>query len=343
MKFYDNTKYTFVVALIRALESRMLTSGNLERMIDAKDGQEAYRVLNDFDYAEFLGESEKPENFQTVINAGLIETKETIMRYTPYPEIMDIMWLHFDFHNLKVLTKAYLQGKELNNPAIESILMPLGKYTFSELIEFFNKLNSPNIKTGFNEKNQILEAIREAIAIYTTENDPSLVDAILDKAFYALIQTKIQAVKIAFLNEYFVLAADLANIRMFTRSLVIKKEELFKKLLFIKGGTLGENIYTGNLEEFKNNLSKTVYANLAETGIKGYHEHHSFLQLEKEADGMLLDHMIKARYVTFGPEPVFAFFWVKENNAQIIRTIMVNKLNNVDPMEIRKKIRKLYQ
>ncbi|GAG29441.1 unnamed protein product, partial [marine sediment metagenome] len=43
-----------------------------------------------------------------------------------------------------------------------------------------------------------------------------------------------------------------------------------------------------------------------------------------------------------GPEALIAYFLAKKNNALIIRMILINKLNAVDPEEIRIRLRKLY-
>ena len=49
-----------------------------------------------------------------------------------------------------------------------------------------------------------------------------------------------------------------------------------------------------------------------------------------------------AKYVTFGPEPIFAYIAAKETEIKIIRIIMVGKLNNVDTAVIRERVREVY-
>ncbi len=336
MKITDKTKYAYVVTIVRAMESRMLNSGDVERMIEAKNAQEAYRVLNDLDYAEFLGDIENIEDFQVVINAGLKEVKDVLDQNTPKPEILDILWLRYDFHNLKVLLKAQIQEKGLQD--VEHMLMPYGKYEYADLE---NLLNSPSVFLDSVEE-KLVEAIKTASAIFEKEEDPTLIDVTFDKAYFEAVQELINGLQSEFLSTHQAMAIDVANIRTYLRCLALDEESLFAEL-FIKDGGLALNMFTGSMEEFGEKMQATKYGNIIDLGIKGYKETTSFLELEKAADSMLVDQLKEARYISLGIEPLFAFFWIKENNAQVIRTIMVNKLNNIAPVEIRKKVRKLYQ
>ena len=68
---YNKHSYAYAVARIRVLETHLLTKTELERMLGAADATEAYKVLNDLDYANHIGDIEHIENFQEVIEAGL--------------------------------------------------------------------------------------------------------------------------------------------------------------------------------------------------------------------------------------------------------------------------------
>lgn len=339
MKFYDNTKYAFLLAIVRSYESKMLTSGEVERMISAKDATEAYRVFNDLEYAKFLGDTERVEDFQQIINAGLIEIKDIITKNAPYKELMDILWLRFDFTNLKALIKAQIQEKDLTKT--QEMILPYGKYSFEEMKALFVEEES-FVEEKDQIKDLLKEIIKKSLSVYTESQDPILVDAYVDQAYYDYLGDFLPDVKSKFISEYYTLEIDLKNIRTYLRAIALEKTEIFSKL-YLEGGSIDQEKYTGNFEEFLEELKNTDFYTLTQKAIEEYVETKSFLEFEKASDALLLDHMTKARYINLGIEPIFAFFWIKENNAQIIRTIMVNKLNNIDPAEIRKKIRKLYK
>lgn len=339
MKFYDNTKYAFLLAIVRSYESKMLTAGEVERMISAKDAKEAYRVFNDLEYAKFLGDTERVEDFQEIINAGLVEIKEIITKNAPYKNLLDILWLRFDFTNLKALVKAKLQEKDFTT--IEKMFLPYGKYTFEEMTALFAKEKEFGAKTD-KIQNILEKTIQEALEIFEEKKDPILVDACLDQAYYDYLTSFLPEVKSKFVNEYYTLEIDLKNIRTYLRAIALEKTGIFDKL-YLKGGSFLEEKFTGNFEEFLEKFKNTDYYELIQKAIEKYVKTKSFLEFEKASDAMLLEHMSKARYINLGIEPIFAFFWIKENNAQVLRTIMVNKLNGIETGEIRKKVRKLYK
>jgi len=52
--------------------------------------------------------------------------------------------------------------------------------------------------------------------------------------------------------------------------------------------------------------------------------------------------MKDAKYVSFGPEPVIAYIFAKENEIKLIRIIMVGKINGIDGEVIRERLRENY-
>lgn len=345
MKIYDNTKYAFIIPIIRSYESRMLNAGEVERMLGAQDAREAYRVLNDSDYAKFLGDSDKIEDFQIVINEGLLEIKELFLKNAPYQELLDIIWLRFDFSNLKAFLKAQIQGK--NFQTIAPMFFPFGKYTFEEMSDFFTEAKNTHFKNKNSGEKAKLEkvfqkAIQDAMEIYTKTEDPRFVDVVVDRAYYAYLEKILKLMRNRFVSDYYHLEIDLQNIKSYLRLLILEKRDNFTDF-YLQGGSLNVDFFEGNFEDFLKKFEKTLWHVPVKKAIETFVEKHSFVDFEKETNALLLDHMIKARYITLGIEPLFAFFWMKENNAQIIRTIMVGKLNGVETGEIRKKLRKLYQ
>ena len=58
------------------------------------------------------------------------------------------------------------------------------------------------------------------------------------------------------------------------------------------------------------------------------------------------DYIVKimkdAKYVSFGPEPVIAYIFAKENEIKLIKIIMVGKINGMVPGLIRERLRDNY-
>ena len=115
---------------------------------------------------------------------------------------------------------------------------------------------------------------------------------------------------------------------------------------FIKGGILEKYRFTDSfrkdINDFAESMSHTDYADIIREAVKGYNDDRSFVNLDKYSYDYYTNFIQDSKRVAIGPEPVFAYFWAKKNNALIIRAAMVGKLNGVDPEDIRKIIRKLY-
>jgi V/A-type H+-transporting ATPase subunit C len=102
------------------------------------------------------------------------------------------------------------------------------------------------------------------------------------------------------------------------------------------------NAYSKKLSEFPEIMAATKYNEIVQNGYKHYEKEENFMVLEKEIENYLIDSIKGAKLIAFGPEPLVAYFLAKKNNALIIRMIMINKLNNIEPEEIKNRLRKLY-
>ena len=122
----DKHDFAYSVALTRTLETLLLNENEVERMTLAKNAEDAFKILNEFDYADNKAGIENVSDFQKVINEGLSEIKETLTKVSPDQKTLNILWHQYDFHNIKTMVKAKLSGKtfaDIEN-ILKSILYP---------------------------------------------------------------------------------------------------------------------------------------------------------------------------------------------------------------------------
>ena len=105
----NNYDFTYSVGLVRALETLLLNENEVERMLLAKNPQEAFKILNELDYADNKAGIEDPADFQVVIREGLMDIKEILTKVTPDQRILNIIWHRFDFHNIKLRTDIMIK------------------------------------------------------------------------------------------------------------------------------------------------------------------------------------------------------------------------------------------
>ena len=340
----DSTLFAQSSSWIRVLETKLLNENELERMVLAKDARDAYKILNETDYSSHIGDIEKIESFQEVINSGLKDTKELISRITPENWVFNILWFRYDFHNLKVLLKAKYSGKDFDE--IENFLLKFGAIPTEKLRRLI--FGNEDVTLGLEPKYE--EYIKESIALakvdYEKDEDPQMIDIVLDKRLCKIMNEIALRSENGFLIKLTKKYIDLKNIELFIRLKIQKRGEDLLLKGFINRGYLEKyrfvDAFRKDVADFAESMKHTDYSDIIREAIKGYEDEKSFVKLDKLTYDHLTDYIQQAKRIAIGPEPVFAYFWAKKNNALVIRSIMVGKLNNIAPEDIRKIIRTLY-
>jgi len=68
----------------------------------------------------------------------------------------------------------------------------------------------------------------------------------------------------------------------------------------------------------------------------------SFVALEKEINDFLIQILKPAKYLSFGPEPILAYYFAKVNEINLIRMIILAKLNNVPSDLVKERLNNVY-
>ncbi len=314
------------VARIRALESRLLTTAQVERMVSAPNAKEAFKVLNDLDWANFLGEADKPEDFNAVIDAGLLEVQQLINSAVDIEGNFNFLWLLFDVYNAKVLIKALLKGEDADD--VKSLLSPLGIVSRGKMrrIVFEGE--------HFEHFEELSELIEECKSVYEKTKNPEKVELIIEKAGLGVVLSMTQKTS-PMIKKFFKRYVDVKNILSFLRRVDFDNNESNLEF-FIEGGELDKSIFEnstslGDFIDKINSLSikETLKSKISDEKINSY------LELEKALDENLFSILKPSKWESEGPDPIFAYFWQKKRNAEIIRAILVGKLNNVPEKQIR--------
>ncbi len=337
--------FTYSVARVRALETLLLSQNEVDRMMHAKNAQEAFQILDELDYADNRAEIDDPREFQRVLNEGLEDIKELLDKITVGDETMNILWHKYDFHNIKTLIKARLSEKSLDD--VKELLSPLGAISVESLVSFILD-NKHNTSFGIREETEILirENIFTVYKLFEKTKNPQIIDIGMDKTLAQIISEIARESENEFLIDYMEKFVDLYNIKLFFRlKAADKKPEDFDEA-FIDYGTIYlskfQKAFKQGLADLPETLKTTSYIKIIETGLKHYLEEKTFIYLEKEIENYLTEVIRGARLISSGPEPLIAYFLAKENNALIIRMILIHKLNQIDVEEIRKRLRTLY-
>ncbi|MDD5668553.1 MAG: V-type ATPase subunit [Candidatus Omnitrophica bacterium] len=156
-----------------------------------------------------------------------------------------------------------------------------------------------------------------------------------------------------FLSDYFSHRIDMHNIKTLLRLRLLKEPKTKCETLITSEGFLKKKELIKLYDQDINNLLHRLeyvhkrgqivnYAFYLKGGIEKAGKILSFVSFEKAAADFLMEILKPAHYVSFGPEPVLAYYFAKENEINLIRMIILVKLNTMPRDVIRERMNTVY-
>lgn len=101
----DKMQFTQVIPRLRVLETRLLDKTKLDRMIDSNSAEDALKVLQETEYANVMSNIKRPEDYEEILSAELKRIYHEMYDMSPSKELIDLMGIRYDYHNLKVIDR----------------------------------------------------------------------------------------------------------------------------------------------------------------------------------------------------------------------------------------------
>lgn len=330
----DDTSYAYAVGRIRAMEARLLDKGKIERMADAPSAAEALKVLAETDYAGAVAELADVRDFERIFSDEISRTFAELLRMSPRPELIALLVLRYDIHNLKVAFKAHYLGVETD------LFLPLGTMAAEKLRAMVREADFRDLPAP------VRAAAEQMVETFAATSDPQVIDLYLERALFTLLLAAAREARSAFLEGLFIRQIDLANIKTLLRVKRMGRDREFLKKVLLPGGMLPLDRLTALLEEPPESLATQMamsdYAAVAGEGVRDWVEKGTAARLEKLADDYITAYLQQGKRVTFGLEPLVGYLWAKEIEIKNIRLIMVGKINRMPAGAIRERIRDGY-
>lgn len=322
-------------ARIRALETKLLDKAKIDKIIDSSSSEEALKALSETEYSNYMSNINRPEDYEILLSDELKRLYNLMYSLSPEKSIIDIMALRYDYHNLKVMMKGKILKQDLFY-----LLIPVGTIPEEKLKQFFSSEN-------YREISPIMrEGITRAEKAFEEEKDPQKIDIILDSFMYKEMLLKAEEINEDFIKNYLKISIDLTNIKTLLRAKKQNKERKFLEEILIEGGTIDKKTLIGyemeSVDNIINKLSYTNYEKIIRSGLEHYSKTNNISYFEKLSENYIMEFVKKAKYVSFGVEPLIGYIIAKETEIKILRIIMVGKLNNIAPEVIRERLRDVY-
>jgi vacuolar-type H+-ATPase subunit C/Vma6 len=330
--------FLFLAGQIRALESKLVTQSQLDRMIGASSPEDAFRVLIELSYAQYFDEQTRPQDFEKVIERGILETKELILNGTENAEAFELLWKQEDLNNLKRALKLRLvDGKS-----------DIGKFEARNGFSLFGSFSAEEIQSVVfgDEAKKILpaeyaEAISQAESLWKQSEAFQDVEFALDVAHFNYLSRLARKTGISFIRQYARRLADSTNLRALLRNILLQGKNL-PLAAFVPQGTLPfEDIKeVTTLEAFKKVLTKTVFFGLDTIFDEKKTDEENLLVFER---AMAKEHQ---RFLTDSEEGEIGAIQIplvymekRLRDARLIKFIMFAKFYGMDPEKIYETIR----
>ncbi len=322
-----DTAYAFSVAKIRAIENALMTSADMEQLISAKHTDDCMRMLTDRGYGN--GEMQTRVSFNTLFRQEREKLWRNIKEIAPNPEIFDIFLYKNDYHNLKVILKGLTKGEKYEN-------MLMSPFTINpELIEkAVTDGNFSILPTDF------AKTAEKAYIQLTRENNSQGASVTADKASVEALCRGAEKTDNEFFKEIANLTADCINMKTALRCAMIGKDMNFAGNALAEAGSfdikalaVAAGTDVASVKEF---AMGTFLAEAVSDAEK------DFSAFEKECDDIIMRHIMKAKYKSFGPEPILAYIYAKETELKALHIIMTGKTNKTDDEAIRGRLKLLY-
>lgn len=161
------------------------------------------------------------------------------------------------------------------------------------------------------------------------------------------------AYKSPFLNDYIMHVIDMHNIKTFLRlyilhepqeklNLALTCEGFIKRNDLIKLYPLGLTAFLNRLEYVHQHNRTIDYTYYLGEAVQKTVKEESFLYLEKAINDFLIQVLKPAKYLVFGPEPILAFYFAKMNEINLMRLIILAKLNNIPNVLVKERLNSVY-
>jgi V/A-type H+-transporting ATPase subunit C len=330
----DDTRYTYAVAVVRALERTLLGRKTLEAMASAASPQEALEELGETSYGRFMIPGQRVEDLEPLLERVLMDAYALFRQLILDEELEQALLLPHDIHNVKALVKAHLAGSEAAG------IVPFGLLDVEAL--------KPALESGsYRDLPLLIEpTVRKALEDYEMHNDPRRLEILFDQVALRCKITPLLALDSPVISAYAEQLADVMNIRFAVRLSRSDPNAEILQLAFVNGGTIGletlETLVGKPLQALVDMLSGTLHGKAVNDGIEYLQHKGSYALLDRELENQLVQTLRGARFLIFGPGPLLAHTMAKEHEISMVRLVMVGKLNKIPSERIVARLPTLY-
>ncbi|MFI4912122.1 MAG: V-type ATPase subunit [Sedimentisphaeraceae bacterium JB056] len=315
----DDWHFAFQAALIRSMETDLLSDSVFQDMASSADLGSAVEMLSGSEYS--LGQSKvslaEVENMLAERRQELLAFFKDLLSDSPVSQLPCIM---IDMSNLRLALRRFVTEKPIGTDYC------LGG---SEAPDVYETVFEHNDYSFLPKHMQA--AIEEGILAYYQDKDIRDIDHVVDQAEFDALIDLASSADSTYLYGLAKVRADLTNIKTVMRKKLIESDSMDG---FIDGGFIDidklKSALLGGLDQFANICYATPYGALIEAGIDYLNRQNSFLRLESLCDKYMDECCELSGQITAGIQPAISYYFRKSEQIRKIRMVLTAKSNMLD-------------
>ena len=312
--------YIYASSRIRVAEKRLLTSQQLQQLFAAQDYQEALRLFRETPYGVSLSRAPEELSYDEALRMETRRLSRELAEAAPGSPLLGLFTLEDEFHNLKILLKQQVLGKDFAQLLVE--------VPGQNLLYLRKLVEQPerNPRESLQEK-----ALSEALKELDQTADLQRGEFVLDRALFAAELELARQLDSPLIENWVRTRIDLQNLGTALRLRLSGGSEERFSLAFIPGGELakvtllplvselgdeelGGESFTRRLP-FREPLLSAVVSALSKRDPA---------RLEKARDEATLRAAREALKITYGPEVLFGYALSRQMEILNLRILLVS-------------------
>lgn len=316
----NNTEYAYAVACVRVKETELISQAFTEQLINAASFDEMRQILIDKGFSGF----ETTSDASAALSSYMNDTWNYLEDIAPDKERLEFLIVKNDFHNLKAIIKGIAVDTDGRKFCMKPCIINIDEMYDAVTSKDFDLLPK-----------WIADSAKDGYELLTSTMDGRLLDMFLDKkSMECMLEfAKEDEFSKRLANE----TAALTDIKIAFRLAAVNADETLYEYAFCEcEGVDTEELKKAAMrgtEQLVTYLSGTQYAFLTEV---------SAAAIERRCDNYITEMLDEAKRISFGIEPLIAYYCAREDEAKNIRIIASAKYAGMPQNVIRERMRDMY-
>lgn len=321
----NDTEFAYAVANVRAKENELLPLSFMDQLINSGSYDNAKRILVDKGFTRFENISDPSD----ALSDYMTNTWDYLMEISPDKDALYFLIVKNDFHNLKSIIKGIVSNNDGRLYCIRPCIIDIDVMYDAVRNKKFDIL--PKWISTVAEKGYELLTSTMDGQIFDMYADQSSLEAMISFAYES---------GYGFSEEFSNTVAALTDIKIALRMADFSNNEALMEYAFcecdgIDTIALKKAVQKGR-DEVVSFIAGTEYADIA---LKAFE---SVSDFERECDNFLMNMLDNAKRVSFGIEPLIAYYYARETEWKNLRIAVSAIHSGMSADAVSERMRELY-